>query len=150
MASENTELISFFSIQVSQVSIYFFIAERVFKIAHQFINYYEFNFVDKAQDEIYNDEYEFFLNYVNSHWFTKIRSQFKIKMIFFSEYHQVLYKQQIKKNFIKLIHNWTDYFKLKKSIVKHKKKLNRKKQAKNVFFKAFVEAEVSQEFKKTN
>ena len=67
MVSKNTELISFVSAQVFQVSIYFFIAERVFEITHQFINYYEFNFVNKAQNEIYNDEYEFFLNYVNFH-----------------------------------------------------------------------------------
>ena len=67
MASENTESISFFSAQASQASIYFLIAEGVFEIAHQFIDYYEFNFVNKAQNEIYSDEYEFFLNYVNFH-----------------------------------------------------------------------------------
>ena len=105
MASKNTESISFFSAQVSQASIYFFIVEKMFEIARQLIDYYEFNFVNKAQNEIYNDEYGFFLNYVNFHWFTRIKTQFKIKVIFFFEYHQILYKQQIKKNFIKFIHN---------------------------------------------
>ena len=69
-------------------------------------------------------------------------------MIFFSEYHQVLHRQQIKKNFIKFIHNWTDYFKLKRSIVKHKKKLSRKERSRNVFSKASAEVEVSEESKK--